>query len=164
MGCAFSLPRLPGLQKVSWNKTLHWQYRLEQEPVSHLNKLCHQSCYKQKRPKCQQLAPMSWSFLLPLLESPAAKLLTRLHRKGSGQVPGDFWAEKVQIVVPGLDSVQGWCPGPQGHLSPVIQKAVTKSRRFAIHPICWIWPWRTFFCIQKSKIGVGWPFVVPKQL
>jgi hypothetical protein len=42
---------VPGLQKVSWNKTVGQQYVWGQYSVDHPNKLYHQSCLRRKKVK-----------------------------------------------------------------------------------------------------------------
>jgi hypothetical protein len=85
---------------------------------------------------------------LPLTKSWVAKLAMQLRSRRLWLSTNWFQAAKVQIIVPGLISMQGWRPNPHCRLRPGLQIATKTWRQAATCPISHIMPQLTFFSVR----------------
>ncbi len=85
----------------------------------------------------------------------SAKQLTKSASRRLRSIPGDCQAERFQIVVQGLVSMQRQSTNPHCQLSPGVQTAEKTARGVATLPIRRISPRRTFFLCRRVKFKLA---------
>ncbi len=120
-------------------------------PVDHWNKLHHQSCSRQKND--QNGKKDGWRHGC-YCHKDLENCQCSSHHKGSGSVPANFQAEKVQIVVPGWFSMTGWQPSLQwrhpGDPPVFLFAKYLHIRLFSVLGR-WRWCWRTSRCPRVAS-------------